>query len=319
MLLNEINLFSYLNKLKCFEKYPNVAVGVSGGPDSIALVYLINKWIKLKRGNLSALIFDHRIRNNSEKESFKVREMLKNLNVNAAILKTKKNKLIKKNMAQARSNRFDGLITFCKNNNILHLFLGHHLDDNIETYLIRKINGSNFEGLASMEEISYFNKIQIIRPFIKLNKSSILTFNKKKKLFYLNDPSNKDVNYTRVKVRNFLQNNKYKKLIKYDFLNLKKEIPLYRNMVWNCFINTLTDVKHKSIKINRNKLLKFDDLIIEKIVLLSLKFFSDKKYKARSVKINLFIAEMKKSSFKIFNLSGVYIKKSGEFLIFFQK
>ena len=319
MSLDEINFFSYLNNLKCFENHPHVAVGVSGGPDSIALVYLINKWIKSKRGNLSALIFDHKIRIKSEHESHQVRDMLLDLNINVRILKTKKNKPIKKNMEQARINRFDGLITFCKKNNIHHLFLGHHFDDNIETYLIRKINGSNFEGLGSMEEITYFNKIQILRPFIKISKHSILRFNKEKKLCFVNDPSNKDINYTRVKVRNFLQNKNYKKLIKYDFINLKKEIPYYRNMVWTCLIEALAEVKPKSIKINRNKLLKFDDLIIEKIILLSLKFFSYQKYKSRSSKINLFISEMKQSSFKIFNLSGVSIKKNKEFLTFFQK
>ena len=86
MLLNDINFFSYLNNLKCFEKYPHVAVGVSGGPDSIALVYLINKWIKTKQGKLSALIFDHKIRNNSKQESYYVRDILRDLNINARIL-----------------------------------------------------------------------------------------------------------------------------------------------------------------------------------------------------------------------------------------
>jgi len=319
MSLNDIKFFSYLNNLKCLEKFPHVAVGVSGGPDSIALVYLVNKWIKSKQGKLSALIFDHRIRNNSAQESYQVRDILINLNINAKILKTKKNKLLKKNMEQARNNRFEGLITYCNKNNINHLFLGHHFDDNLETYLIRKINGSNFEGLGSMEEIAYFKKIQILRPFIKINKNSILSFNKKNKLVFINDPSNKDFNYTRVKVRNFLQNNKYKKLIKQDFINLKKEIPYYRNMVWKCLIDTLAEVKPKSIVIDRNTLLKFDDLIIERIILLCLKFFSDQKYKIRSSTINVFIREMKKSNFKIFNLTGVYIKKNQDLLTFFQK
>tara|TARA_B100001250_G_scaffold135658_1_gene116066 strand:- start:712 stop:1671 length:960 start_codon:yes stop_codon:yes gene_type:complete len=319
MSLNDIKFFSYLNNLKCLEKFPHVAVGVSGGPDSIALVYLVNKWIKSKQGKLSALIFDHRIRNNSAQESYQVRDILINLNINAKILKTKKNKLLKKNMEQARNNRFEGLITYCNKNNINHLFLGHHFDDNLETYLIRKINGSNFEGLGSMEEIAYFKKIQILRPFIKINKNSILSFNKKNKLVFINDPSNKDVKYTRTKVRNFLQNNKYKKLIKQDFINLKKEIPYYRNMVWKCLIDTLAEVKPKSIVIDRNTLLKFDDLIIERIILLCLKFFSDQKYKIRSSTINVFIREMKKSNFKIFNLTGVYIKKNQDLLTFFQK
>ena len=51
------------------------------------------------------------------------------MNIETFIIKAKKNKLIKKNMADARINRFDGLLNFCNKNNILHLFLGHHCDD----------------------------------------------------------------------------------------------------------------------------------------------------------------------------------------------
>ena len=56
MLLNETIFFSYLNKYNCFEKNPSIAVGVSVGPDSLALVFLLSKWIKLKQGTLNALI-----------------------------------------------------------------------------------------------------------------------------------------------------------------------------------------------------------------------------------------------------------------------
>ena len=319
MFLNEENLFFKLNKFNCFERNPHVAVGVSGGPDSIALVFLINKWIKSRNGKLSTLIFDHRLRYNSKHESLQVKSILKNLSINSVILTPKKNNLLKKNMSQARANRFDGLINFCKRNRIFHLFLGHHYDDNIETYLIRKINGSNFEGLGSMEEISYFNNIQILRPFLKIKKKSILKFNKKNNLNFINDPSNKDLNYTRVKVRTFLQSKKYQQLVNYDFKVLKKEIPFYKDMIWSSYIKTLSYVKSNELKINRNNLFKLDKLIIEKIILISLKFFAEQNFKIRSAKIAILINEIQKSNFKKFVLKGILILKKDKFLSFSKK
>ena len=213
MFLEEKNLISLLKNFKCFENQPRIAVGVSGGPDSMALAYLLSKWIKKNKGKLYCIIFDHNIRSNSKHEAYQVKDMLKNLKIEASIIKPNKNKLIKKNMENARLNRFTGLLNFCKKNNILHLFLGHHFDDNLETYLIRKLNGSNLEGLDSMNYISFLNNIQILRPFLKIKKSSIIYYNKKNKIKFINDPSNLDMNYTRVKVRNFLRNKTYKKQV----------------------------------------------------------------------------------------------------------
>ena len=319
MSLNEEKFFSILKKINCFERNPHVAVGVSGGPDSIALVFLVNKWIKLRNGKLTAIIFDHRIRDNSKNESFEVRTILKNLNINSVILRAQRNNLTKKNMSQARNNRLNGLINFCKRKKILHLFLGHHYDDNIETYLIRKINGSNFEGLGSMEELSYFNQIQLLRPLLKIQKKSILTFNKKNNLVYLNDPSNKDLNYTRVKVRNFLESENYQKLIRYDFLAIKKEMPFFRDMIWSYFLDTLSYAASNKLKININKLLKLDKLIVERIILIGLKYFSLQNFRVRSSKIAIFMDEIKKSNFKNFNLKSISIVKKDNFLVFSKK
>ena len=154
MSLNKRVFLSLIKNFKHFENNPSIAVGVSGGPDSMALVYLLSTWIKLKKGKLIALVFDHQIRENSKDESLQVNDMLSDLNIDSIIIRPKKNKLIKKNMANARDNRFEGMINFCKKKSILHLFLGHHFDDNLETYLIRKINGSNLEGLASINKIT---------------------------------------------------------------------------------------------------------------------------------------------------------------------
>ena len=199
------------------------------------------------------------------------------------------------------------------------MFLGHNFDDNLETFLIRRISGSNLNGLASMNMVSNFNNIQIFRPLIQINKSSIISFNKKNKINYINDPSNKNINYTRVKVRNFLQNKIYKKEVKRDFLKIKKQVPKYKSMIWELLIGSLENLRQDSVKVKFNKFIKFDDLIIEKHILLILNFLTDKKNQTKSSKINIFIDLMKKPTFKIFNLSGVIIKKKSNFLVFSQK
>ena len=319
MTLNYRIFKSLIKNCENFENKPYIAVGVSGGPDSMALAYLLKKWIKYKKGKLKAIVFDHGIRHNSKTESLQVKKILNNLGIKTLIIRPNKNKPIKKNMSNARHNRFEGLIKLCKRNNILHLFLGHHFDDNIETFLLRKINGSNLEGLESINKTAYLNNIQILRPLIEIDKKSILTFNKKNKVDYISDPTNTDLNYTRVKLRNFLQNNKYKREVKKDFINIKKQVPKYKKMIWETLIDNLIYVSAIQIKINLNNLMKLDDLIIEKHILCFLKFFNKNKTQTKSSKIMILIDILKKPSFNTFNLSGIIIKKNTDFLIFTQK
>jgi len=319
MTLNYRIFKSLINNFEYFENKPYVGVGVSGGPDSMALAYLLNKWIKFKKGKLTAIVFDHGIRNNSKIESLQVKKMLNDLSIHSLIIRPNKKKPIKKNMSNARDNRFQGLIKLCKKNNILHLFLGHHFNDNLETYLMRKINGSNLDGLESINKSTYFNNIQILRPLIAIDKKSILTFNKDNKLKFISDPTNNDLNYTRIKLRNFLQNNKYKREVKKDFLNIKKQIPQYKKMIWETLINNLIHVSATQIKISLCNLIKLDDLIIEKHILCLLMFFNKNKVRTKSSKIIILIDFLKKPSFKTFNLNGIIIRKNLDFLTFSEK
>ena len=184
---------------------------------------------------------------------------------------------------------------------------------------MRKINGSNLDVLESINKTAYFKNIQILRPLIEIDKKSILNFNKKNKLDFINDPSNKDLNYTRVKLRNFLQNNKYKREIQKDFLDVKKQIPNYKKMIWETLIDNLIYVSATKIKLNFNDLMKLDNLIIEKHIICFLKFFNKNKARTKSSKIIILIDILRKPSFKTFNLSGINIKKNSDFLIFSQK
>ena len=66
MKLKNKEFIKNIEKKYTFEKNPSVAVAVSGGPDSMSLLFLVNDFIKYKKGKLIALIVDHRIRKNSK-------------------------------------------------------------------------------------------------------------------------------------------------------------------------------------------------------------------------------------------------------------
>ena len=173
-------------------------------------------------------------------------------------------------------------------------------------FALLKISSINFEDIEKNKHKINFDNLTPLYPDERLKLEN-------------NDPTNKDLNYTRVKIRNFLQNNKYKREVKKDFLNIKKQIPNYKKMIWETLIDNLIYVSDTQIKINLNNLIKLDDLIIEKHILCILKFFNKNKVQTKNSKIIIFIAALKKHNFKSFNLSGVNIEKNSYFLIFSQK
>ena len=88
MFLNYRIFKSLIESSEYFENKPHIGVGVSGGPDSMALAYLLNKWIKYKKGKLTAIVFDHGIRHNSKIESLQVKKMLNHLGIFSLIIKS---------------------------------------------------------------------------------------------------------------------------------------------------------------------------------------------------------------------------------------
>lgn len=300
----------YLNNNFLFEKKPKIAVAVSGGPDSMCLLFLLNNWIKFKKGNLIALIIDHNLRKESNTEANEVREYLINKKIFSKIIIIRKKKLVKKNMHELRDNRYNLLLKYCNQNNILHLFIGHHYDDNLETFLIRKISGSNFEGLRCMQNKFYFNGLQILRPLLNVSKKKIINYNKTNKIQFMIDPSNKNLNYTRAIIRNFLNNKpKYKKEIIRDFSNIIKNYYLYKSMIFQIFHNLIIDITKNSVIILKEYFFKQDVLIQCKIIEIIYRYLEPAKNFLRYKKILISLDGMKKTNIVQTNLAGMIMKK----------
>ena len=304
-----------------FEKKPSVAVAVSGGPDSMSLLFLVNAFIKYKKGKLMALIVDHRIRKNSKEEAKFISTYLNKNNINSQILTANKDKVSKKSMNEARDNRYNLLTDYCIKNNILHLFIAHHKDDNLETFLNRKIAGSDFYGLKSMSEFSLYNKVCIIRPLLNFSKDALLNYNKKNKIEYINDPSNFNLDYTRPTIRNFLKKSDQKtiKEINKDFENILFYSPYFIQMILEILLKNIVHVDSKQIVISPHNIKNLNEITSENIIRRIYQFLFYQSNAPRSKKTRILISEMKKLNFNIFNLKGMIVKKNDDFLTFSRK
>ncbi len=321
MKLTNKEFIKNIEKKYTFEKKPSVAVAVSGGPDSMSLLFLVNAFIKYKKGKLIALIVDHRIRKNSKKEAKFISAYLDKNNINSQILTVNKNKVSKKSMNEARNNRYNLLTDFCIKNNFLHLFVAHHKDDNLETFLNRKIAGSDFYGLKSMSEQSFFNRVNIIRPLLDFSKEMLLEYNKKNKIEYFNDPSNFNLDYTRPIIRNFLKKSDQKtiKEINKDFENILFYSPYFIQMILETLLNNIVHVDNKQVVVRFNNIKNLNEIISENIIRRIYQFLFYRSNAPRSKKTRILISEMKKLNFNIFNIKGMIVKKNDDFLTFSRK
>ena len=306
-----------LKKNFLFEVHPKIAVAVSGGPDSMALVFLLNKWIEKNNGSLLALIVDHQLRKNSNLEAKNIKKYLSQYKIKSKLFIVDKRNIIKKTMDEARRNRFNQLIKFCSKNNIFHLFIAHHYDDNLETFLLRKIAGSNFEGLCAMQQKIIIDDVQVLRPLLKFKKKNILKYNNEHNIFFVNDQSNENLIYSRIVVRKFLSKQKiYKKQIEKDFKKIQNLFPFYRKMIFQIFNRLSIHISKNNVLIKTNNFFKNDREIQTKIIEIIYKFLRPNKSFLRYQKIvnSLnFINSKKKVNT---NLGGICIKKD-VFLISF--
>ncbi len=192
-----------LNKHK---KNNSFVVGVSGGPDSLALVYITKNISKKYNYKFYFAIVDHGLRKNSSNEALVVKKLLKKQHLELTILKNKK-KITKNIQKNAREVRYDLLEKFCKKKNAKSIIVAHHQDDQVETFLIRLSRGSGVEGLSAMQEMTKLKSgTKLIRPLLDFKKTELSQIAKKAFGKFLKDPTNKNKKFLRTNIRDLKKN-----------------------------------------------------------------------------------------------------------------
>jgi len=190
-----------MSALGPFEPQPHIAAGVSGGPDSLALAFLLQDWLLPRGGRLTAFTVDHGLRPDSAAEAVWVGRLMKRQGIAHHVLSWHGPKPSASPQAAARVARYDLLLKACEARGIFHLALAHHLEDQAETFLLRLGRGSGLNGLAAMASIGETNGLRLLRPLLTLPKADLMKTLKLRGLEWIEDPSNEDRGFARVRLR----------------------------------------------------------------------------------------------------------------------
>ena len=186
---------------------PPWAVAVSGGGDSLALMHLLLRFAKA-RGLAAPIVLtvDHGLRESSARDAKQVLAWARQAGLAAHLLTWRGPKPKSGIEAQARQARYRLMGDFLVKSGIATLFVGHNLDDQVETFLLRLARGSGLDGLAGMAQrapwpVPGFSELALARPMLGFGRDQLRAYLSGLDHAWLDDPMNDDAAFDRVKIR----------------------------------------------------------------------------------------------------------------------
>lgn len=186
-------------------KAQKIAVGVSGGADSLALVLQLKEQLSVFGYEIVALTVNHNLRPNSAQEAEYVAQLMQKYGIEHHILPwTAADKDCGCLEEKARKARYELMRQWCTANAVKVLAVAHHLRDQAETFLLRLERGSGLTGLCAMREVTRLDNIMLVRPFLHTAPEELRQYLLKRKIAWVEDESNADLHYLRNRIRHFL-------------------------------------------------------------------------------------------------------------------
>ncbi|MEH7383952.1 tRNA lysidine(34) synthetase TilS [Bacillus sp. JJ1521] len=194
----------FIEKHELIQKDSTIIVGVSGGPDSLALLHYL--FYQQKESTLIAAHVDHMFRGKeSEEDLLYVKEFCEAYQISFESIQidvtSYKQEHSLSSQVAAREVRYQFFNEMMRKHKAEYLALGHHGDDQIETILMRLARGSKGVGYAGMQVKRPFSCGAIIRPFLAVTRADIEEYCEEWKLSPRRDPSNDKDDYTRNRFR----------------------------------------------------------------------------------------------------------------------
>lgn len=325
----EKTVLKTINEYNLISKNDKIIVGVSGGADSISLLYFLNSIKNKFNLKIFAVHINHCMRGaESEQDAKFVLEFCENLGISIDIFNYDINIKSKElNMSLEETGRFFRYNSFndcLKKYNGNKIAVAHNKNDLIETFFMRLFRGSGLKGLCSIP----IKRNLIIRPLLNCPRNLIEEYCLKNNLKFRNDSTNFQDIYTRNKIRLNLipeiEKNFNPNLIETisNTINAFNEDNLFlENLAKKYFNDAIIKINENFISLNLNLLNSFDIAIKKRILRLAISHFNKQLYNISNDNIKSILDIMEKQSGKMINLPKNIVVKVvyNELCIFLQE
>ncbi|PIZ00483.1 tRNA lysidine(34) synthetase TilS [bacterium (Candidatus Howlettbacteria) CG_4_10_14_0_8_um_filter_40_9] len=189
------SLENTIEKEKLFKKSDSFVIGVSGGADSVTLLYSLIELSKTWKFKIVIAHLNHGLRKEAGSDERFVKSLAKKNNLP---FYTRKVSLKRANVEEAgREARYEFFEEIWKQTGSKYIVTAHNLNDNAETVLLNLTRGAGLSGLSGMK----IKENNLIRPLLNIKKDDVLVFAKRNKLKWREDPSNRLLEYSRNRIR----------------------------------------------------------------------------------------------------------------------
>jgi len=324
-------ILSFLKDRKIFKIYSefsssfctreNLAVAVSGGPDSLALAYLAKCYSIKNKITVKFFLVDHKLRPESTKEAASIKKILQKNGIICKVLTWKGKKPFRNIQSLAREARYSLLVKECKKNNIKHLLLGHHSNDLFENFLIRVVRGSGLNGLVSFNKnVKYKDEdLNILRPLLNLEKNDLINISKVVFKFFIKDPSNINEIYKRTRIRTLLESLKKEgldlKKLKLTIDNLRDSDKSIRFYVKKNLKDNSRYIKKKDTYILNSNFFDQSHEVIFRSLTLVIQKIGKKYYPVRGKSINELINRITLKTFSKITLGSCFVESANKTIL----